>query len=60
MITHSNQLTKFRLKTIKNWFDIVLPNRDIEILGRCDSMQKIRGYSVELRAIEATLLALNG
>jgi len=37
---------------------VVLPNRELEILGRCDSMVKIRGYSVELRAIEAALLTL--
>jgi len=36
----------------------VLPNRELEILGRCDSMVKIRGYSVELRAIEAAIMAL--
>lgn len=36
----------------------VLPNRELEILGRCDSMQKVRGYSVELRAIEATIMSL--
>jgi len=29
----------------------VLPNRDLEILGRCDSMQKIRGYSVRSKQI---------
>ena len=38
----------------------VLPNRELEILGRCDSMVKVRGYSVELRAIEAALLSLPG
>mmetsp|Transcript_5586 Transcript_5586/g.10471 ORF Transcript_5586/g.10471 Transcript_5586/m.10471 type:complete len:1297 (+) Transcript_5586:166-4056(+) len=36
----------------------VLPSRELEILGRCDSMVKIRGYSVELRAIEAAVMAL--
>lgn len=36
----------------------VLPNRELEILGRCDSMVKVRGYSVELRAIEAAILTL--
>eukprot|EP01134_Creolimax_fragrantissima_P002349 CFRG2349T1 len=34
----------------------VLPNRELEILGRNDSMVKIRGYSVELRAIEAAIM----
>jgi len=37
----------------------VLPNRELEILGRCDSMVKVRGYSVELRAIEAAIMALD-
>ncbi|CAB9505927.1 D-alanine--D-alanyl carrier protein ligase [Seminavis robusta] len=36
----------------------VLPNRELEILGRCDSMVKVRGYSVELRAIEAAVMTL--
>ena len=29
-------------------------------MGRHDSMQKIRGYSVELRAVEAALLQCQG
>ncbi|KAL4089148.1 hypothetical protein QTP88_024216 [Uroleucon formosanum] len=29
----------------------------LEICGRCDSMVKIRGYTVELQAIEATILS---
>jgi len=37
----------------------VLPNRELEILGRCDSMVKVRGYSVELRAIEAAIMSLS-
>ncbi|GBG30972.1 L-2-aminoadipate reductase [Hondaea fermentalgiana] len=37
----------------------VLPNRELEILGRCDSMVKVRGYSVELRAIEAAIMTLD-
>lgn len=36
----------------------VLPNRELEIMGRCDSMVKVRGYSVELRAIEAAIMSL--
>ncbi|KAH8045633.1 L-cystine transmembrane transporter [Aureococcus anophagefferens] len=32
------------------------PDGTLEILGRHDSMQKIRGYSVELRAVETALL----
>ena len=37
----------------------VLPNRQLEILGRCDSMVKVRGYSVELRAIESAIMSLS-
>ncbi|KNC76192.1 hypothetical protein SARC_11296 [Sphaeroforma arctica JP610] len=37
----------------------VLPNRELEILGRNDSMVKIRGYSVELRAIEAAIMDMS-
>ena len=36
----------------------LLPNKELEILGRCDSMVKVRGYSVELRAIEAAVMSL--
>ncbi len=32
-----------------------LSDGTLEILGRCDSMQKIRGYSVELGAVEAAI-----
>ena len=34
----------------------VLPNGFLEILGRCDFMVKIRGYSIVLGAVEAALL----
>ena len=34
----------------------ILPNGQLEILGRCDFMVKIRGYSVVLGAVEAALL----
>ena len=33
----------------------LLPSGSLEVLGRCDSMQKIRGYSVELGAVEAAI-----
>eukprot|EP00538_Stauroneis_constricta_P012774 CAMPEP_0119545994 /NCGR_PEP_ID=MMETSP1352-20130426/585_1 /TAXON_ID=265584 /ORGANISM="Stauroneis constricta, Strain CCMP1120" /LENGTH=1098 /DNA_ID=CAMNT_0007590639 /DNA_START=60 /DNA_END=3353 /DNA_ORIENTATION=- len=33
----------------------LLPNSELEILGRCDFMVKIRGYSVVLGAVEAAL-----
>lgn len=33
----------------------ILPNSHLEILGRCDFMVKIRGYSVVLGAIESAL-----
>ena len=36
------------------------PDGTLEILGRHDSMQKIRGYSVELRAVETALLKCSG
>uniref|UniRef100_A0A914MEY8 Fatty acid synthase n=1 Tax=Meloidogyne incognita TaxID=6306 RepID=A0A914MEY8_MELIC len=37
----------------------LLPNLVLEICGRCDTTVRIRGYSVELQAIEAALLNLN-
>jgi len=36
----------------------LLPNSTLEICGRCDTLVKIRGYSVEIQAIENTLLKL--
>ena len=33
-----------------------LPNGQLEILGRCDFMVKIRGYSVVLGAVETALV----
>uniref|UniRef100_A0A915CXH4 Fatty acid synthase n=1 Tax=Ditylenchus dipsaci TaxID=166011 RepID=A0A915CXH4_9BILA len=36
----------------------LLPNSVLEICGRCDTLVRIRGYGVELQAIEATLLKL--
>ncbi|KAI6233005.1 Fatty acid synthase [Aphelenchoides fujianensis] len=32
----------------------VLPNSVLEICGRCDTLVRVRGYGVELQAIEAT------
>jgi len=34
----------------------MLPNGQLEILGRCDFMVKIRGYSIVLGAVEAALV----
>jgi thioester reductase-like protein/amino acid adenylation domain-containing protein len=36
-----------------------LPDGRIEILGRCDSMVKIRGYSINLGAVESALQQLD-
>ncbi|GFG29417.1 hypothetical protein Cfor_02618 [Coptotermes formosanus] len=36
----------------------VLSDGSLEICGRCDSMVKIRGYSIEIQAVEAALLEL--
>ncbi len=33
----------------------ILPDGNLEILGRCDFMVKIRGYSIELGAVEAAI-----
>ncbi|KAL3110217.1 hypothetical protein niasHT_015820 [Heterodera trifolii] len=37
----------------------LMPNSVLEICGRCDTMVRIRGYSVELQAIESTLLDMS-
>uniref|UniRef100_A0A915Q4E9 Carrier domain-containing protein n=1 Tax=Setaria digitata TaxID=48799 RepID=A0A915Q4E9_9BILA len=37
----------------------LLPNSVLEICGRCDTMVKIRGYSVEILAVEAVILELS-
>uniref|UniRef100_A0A914I8B1 Carrier domain-containing protein n=1 Tax=Globodera rostochiensis TaxID=31243 RepID=A0A914I8B1_GLORO len=37
----------------------LMPNSLLEICGRCDTMVRIRGYSVELQAIESTLLDMS-
>ncbi|XP_071786315.1 uncharacterized protein [Asterias amurensis] len=36
----------------------LLSDGNLEICGRCDTMVKIRGYSIEIQAVEAALLAL--
>jgi len=48
-----------RLYACGDWGRL-LPNGDLEIVGRHDSMQKIRGYSVELRAVEQQLQLFEG
>ena len=35
-----------------------LSDGSFEICGRCDSMVKVRGYSIETQAVEAALLEL--
>ena len=36
----------------------MLSDGSFEICGRCDSMVKVRGYSIEVQAVEAALLEL--
>ncbi|KAK3605427.1 hypothetical protein CHS0354_007509 [Potamilus streckersoni] len=36
----------------------MLSDKSLEICGRCDSMVKIRGYSIETQAVEAALMSL--
>ncbi|VDK29103.1 unnamed protein product [Gongylonema pulchrum] len=36
----------------------LLPDSILEICGRCDSLVKIRGYSIEMLAVEAAILEL--
>ena len=36
-------------------WDVILPNGDIEYLGRIDAQVKIRGYRIELGEIESVL-----
>ncbi|XP_071951852.1 uncharacterized protein [Antedon mediterranea] len=36
----------------------ILSDGNLEICGRCDSMVKIRGYSIEIQAVESALLQL--
>jgi len=37
---------------------LIKSDRSLEICGRCDSMVKIRGYSIEIQAVEAALMDL--
>ncbi|XP_046580237.1 linear gramicidin synthase subunit D-like [Haliotis rubra] len=36
----------------------VLSDGSLEICGRCDSMVKVRGYSIEVQAVESALMSL--
>ncbi|XP_074650108.1 uncharacterized protein LOC141905204 [Tubulanus polymorphus] len=36
----------------------MLADGSLEICGRCDSMVKVRGYSIEIQAVEAALISL--
>nr|CAD7402514.1 unnamed protein product [Timema cristinae] len=46
-----------RLYRTGDW-GYMLSGGTLEICGRCDSMVKIRGYSIEIQAVEAALLQL--
>ncbi|XP_049804567.1 uncharacterized protein LOC126248021 isoform X1 [Schistocerca nitens] len=46
-----------RLYRTGDW-GYMLTDGNLEICGRCDSMIKIRGYSIEIQAVEAALLEL--
>ncbi|KAL4002395.1 thioester reductase domain protein [Acanthocheilonema viteae] len=46
-----------RLYRTGDW-GYLLPNSVLEICGRCDTMVKIRGYSIEILAVEAVILEL--
>ncbi|ELT91031.1 hypothetical protein CAPTEDRAFT_168750 [Capitella teleta] len=46
-----------RLYKAGDW-GYLLSDGSFEICGRCDSMVKIRGYSIEIQAVEAALLNL--
>nr|CAB3237767.1 N-(5-amino-5-carboxypentanoyl)-L-cysteinyl-D-valine synthase-like [Phallusia mammillata] len=38
---------------------LIRSDRNLEICGRCDSMVKIRGYSIEIQAVESALMELS-
>jgi len=46
-----------RLYRTGDW-GYLLSDGSLEIIGRCDSMVKIRGYTVELKAVETALLSI--
>uniref|UniRef100_H2YWG8 Dehydrogenase/reductase SDR family member 11 n=1 Tax=Ciona savignyi TaxID=51511 RepID=H2YWG8_CIOSA len=46
-----------RLYRTGDW-GLIRSDRNLEICGRCDSMVKIRGYSIEVQAVEAALMSL--
>ncbi|VIO90960.1 oxidoreductase, short chain dehydrogenase/reductase family protein [Brugia malayi] len=46
-----------RLYRTGDW-GYLLPNSVLEICGRCDTMVKIRGYSIEILAVESVILEL--
>ncbi|CAG9534692.1 unnamed protein product [Cercopithifilaria johnstoni] len=46
-----------RLYRTGDW-GYLLPNSVLEICGRCDTMVKIRGYSIEILAVEAVIMEL--
>ncbi|KAG4068511.1 hypothetical protein HA402_004852 [Bradysia odoriphaga] len=46
-----------RLYRTGDW-GYLLSDGSLEIIGRCDSMVKIRGYTVELKAVEAAFLTI--
>ncbi|CAD5206504.1 unnamed protein product [Bursaphelenchus okinawaensis] len=52
---YQNELGCTRMYRTGDW-GYVLPNSVLEICGRVDTLVRIRGYGVELQAIEATLL----
>ncbi|KAI6202975.1 Fatty acid synthase [Aphelenchoides besseyi] len=55
---YQHELASKRMYRTGDW-GYVLPNNILEICGRCDTLVRIRGYGVELQAIEATLLKMS-
>ncbi|XP_064637306.1 uncharacterized protein LOC135493708 isoform X2 [Lineus longissimus] len=55
--SHLDEKFGDRLYKSGDW-GYMLVDGSLEICGRCDSMVKIRGYSVEVQAVEAALLDL--
>jgi len=54
---HNNEDKSTRLYRTGDW-GYLLSTGELEICGRCDSMVKIRGYSIEIQAVESALLSL--